>query len=159
EVLIEANGFGDGRILIVAADVRRRIRSFWTSCFVRLLTSAATRVPRDELLRVVKNRTARRKLEVVLGLRRRLLAARVKLQRLVRDEVVERRSIIVGQRSFLQEIIERRDGRLLERVGTGQRLLKLLVDLREKAWQVPGGEVLRRRGAAGRTRGACAPLR
>ena len=93
QVLIEANGFEDGRILIVAADVRRRIRSFWTNCF--LLTSAATRVPHHELLRVVKNRAVRRKLEVVLGLRRRLLAAGVKLQRFLRDEVVKRRTIAV----------------------------------------------------------------
>src|SRR5512138_476669 len=75
------------------------------------------------------NRLVCEQLERILGLGRSLLAAGVKFERLVRDEIVDRRAIGVGHRAFLEQIIERRDGGFLERVCTDQSFAELFVDL------------------------------
>ena len=87
QLLVEADGFEDGRIVISVLPVSRGQDAGDT-----------LRVPRHEFLRGVEDGTVRRKLEGVLRLGCRLLAAGVELQRLLRDEVVQRRAIGVRQR-------------------------------------------------------------
>src|SRR5206468_4945216 len=108
QVLVEPEGLQNGRIAIGVAASRWQIRF---AC--RQDAGSTLQVPRHESLGAVEDRSIRRKLEGVLRLRRRLFAARVKRERLLRDEIVEGGTIRVGQCSFLQELIERGDRRLL----------------------------------------------
>ena len=121
----------------------------------RLLRRRLIRAPldfaREKLLNRAEHRCdsvngfVREQLESILRFGGGLLAAGVELQRLVRDEVVERRSIAVRHGSLLQQVIERCDGRLLERVRADECLGELLVDLGEETRQIPRREILARR--------------
>ena len=101
--------------------------------------------PLHEFRRGQKNRAVRRQLEGVLRLGRRLLARRVKLQRLVRDEIVERGPVAVRHRALFDQVIPGADGRGLEHFFRRERLLKMPVNFREEPRQIPGGEILSRR--------------
>ncbi len=68
-------------------------------------------LPREERRDGREDWTASRNLERVGGPGRGLFARGVKMQRIVRDEVVERRAVSVGEGAFLEQRIEGRDGR------------------------------------------------
>ena len=123
QLLVKPDGLERGRIAIAALDL-----------------------PGDELLDRPEDGAVGRKLEGVFGLGRRLLARVVELQGLVGHEVVERGPVAVGHGAFVQQVAEGLHGDLLELLLGGQGLLKMLVDLGKQPRQVPGGEILARRG-------------
>ena len=139
---------GEGGGILVVAMENQEV----TKQEQRLLRCGLVRSPlnlaSDELLRSAEygheaiDWFVREQLEGVLGFGGGLFAARVELQRLLRDEVVERRAIAVRHGSLLQQVIKRRDGRLLQRVRAGERLGELPVDLGEETRQIPRREIL-----------------
>src|SRR3989441_7316619 len=138
QVLIEPERLENGGVGISVLPASRR--QIEPVC--RQDAGSTLDVPGRKLFCAVENRTVGRKLEGVLRLCRCLFARRVELQCLVRDEVVEGGPIGVRQRVFDQQIVEGRTGHLLEGIGVGQRLLKLLVNLGEESRQVPSRKIL-----------------
>ena len=102
-------------------------------------------VPGDEVFCRTKDWAIRREFKGVFRLRRRLFAGTVEDQRLLGEEVVERRPIAVRQRPFVQQAVVLPDGNFLQFRGAGEGLGVVLVDLRKQPRQVPGGEILARR--------------
>ena len=105
----------------------------------------ARRLPLEEILSRPEYRPLRRQLEFILRLRARLLAGGVKCQRLVREEVVERRAIRIRHRALLQQRTEVRDRDLFQLRLRRERPGKMRVDLREQPRQIPRREILPRR--------------
>ena len=118
---------------------------------LRRLGIACLGLPCQELRHAVEDRAVGRQLERFLRPGGRLLAGRVEVQRLMNNEIVERRPVTVRHRAFLQEVVPGGDGGGLENGLRCERLLELLVNLGEEPGKVPGCEVLprlRRRGGA-----------
>ncbi len=105
--------------------------------------------PGEELLRGVEDGAVCGQLEDVFGQGCGLLAGGVKGECLVGDEVVESGAVAVGHGAFRQQVVPGTDGCGLESLLRRQGLLELLVNLREKARQIPRGEVLARLGGGG----------
>ena len=106
-------------------------------------------VPGEKIGGGGEDRGVRGELEGVFRLRRRLFAGTVEDQRLRGEEVIKRRPIAVRQRPLFQQVVVLRNGDFLQcrRPGKGRGVV--LVDLGEEPRQVPGGEVLPRRGGRG----------
>ena len=144
-------GIRERRRIGVSAMERQQITEQEERLLRRRLIRAPLDFAREKLLNRAEhrcdavNRFVREQLEGILRFGGGLFAARVELQRFLRDEVVERRTIAVRHGSLLQQVIERRDGRLLERGRADECLGELLVDLGEETRQIPRREILARR--------------
>ena len=103
------------------------------------------RLPFQKFRRRCKDRALRRNLKRVLRLRPRLLARRVKCERLVRDEIKHRGPVAVRHSALLQQLIVIRDLDFFQLRLRRERLRELFVNLGENPRQIPCRDVFPRR--------------
>ncbi len=116
------------------------------------------RYPSEKLIQRVKQRVACSHYKRIFRLGCRDLAGRVKTKRLVRDEVVQRRSVLLRQRWLGQQISEVGGGDCLKSSiceGVGE----VQIDLMINPWQIPRREIVAERLRGGGSLQETVPVR
>ena len=124
-VLIQPNGLELGRL-----------------CVGRL------RLPCEKLVQRAKQRVACSHFKRIFRLSRRELAGRVKAKRLVRDEVVQRRPVMLRQRRLGQQFAKVGGGDCLE-PSIGEGIGEVQIDLSVKPRKIPRREIVAERLCGG----------
>ncbi len=106
------------------------------------------RYPREKLIQRAKQRVACSHFKRIFRLGRRELAGRVKAKRLVRDEVVQRRPVLLRQRWLGQQISEVGGGDCLQ-PSIGEGVGEVQIDLAIKPGQIPRREIVAKRLCGG----------
>ena len=102
------------------------------------------RYPREKLIQRAKQRVAYSHFKRIFRLGRRELAGRVKTKRLVRDEVVQRRPVMLRQGRLGQQVGEVGGGNRLE-PSIGEGVGEVQIDLAIKPGQIPRREIVAER--------------
>ena len=110
----------------------------------RLVIGRDHRLPSDKIGHGRQGRRVGGDFKNILRAGRCLFTRRVELERVERDEIVQRRPMGVGSGSLFEQIVIGGDRRLLQQFGMSQRLGKLAVDLPQQTRQIPSREVFAR---------------
>ena len=106
------------------------------------------RLPREKPVQWPKQGVVHLDFKGVLRLGRRELAGRVKAKRLVRDKIVQRRTVLLRERRLGQQVGEVGGGNRLE-PAVGEGVGKVQIDLAVKPRQIPRRKILAKRLCGG----------